>query len=128
LNEYQTIGLVRLASWAGAILLVSFFAIIVWRLFTGGISLNRLLYGDRRDSKEPSGYSEFFSPARTQMLIVTILTAGYYLLQVIHDPTTFPKIPVAWTVALGGSQAIYLGGKAQSMLLGIRDLIDRRTP
>jgi hypothetical protein len=128
LNEYHTIGLVRLASWAGAILLVSFFAIIVWRLFTGEISLNYLLYGSRRDRNEPSGYSGFFSPSRTQMLIVTIVTAGYYLVQVIHDPTTFPKIPVAWTVALGGSQAIYLGGKAQSMLLGIRDLIDRRKP
>ena len=60
--------------------------------------------------------------------MVTSLMAGYYLLQVIHDPTTFPKIPVSWIVALGGSHAIYLGGKAFSMLLGIRDLIERKTP
>jgi len=104
-----------------------FFGLILWRLFTGEISLDWLLYGDRRDRSKP-GYSAFFSPGRTQLLMVTILTAGYYLLQVIHDPTTFPKIPVAWMVALGSSHAIYLGGKAQSVLLGIRDLIDRRTP
>jgi hypothetical protein len=120
------IDVARLAYWEGVILLSGFFGLIAWRLFTGEISLNCLLYGDRRDWRKPSGYSAFFSPGRTQLLTVTILTAGYYLLQVIHDPTTFPKIPVAWVVALGGSQAIYLGGKAQSMLFGIRDLIDRR--
>jgi len=114
----------RLVSWEGMILLGGFFGVIGWRLFIGDISLDYLLYGDRRDR---SGYSAFFSPGRTQLLMVTILTAGYYLLQVIHDPTTFPKIPTSWVVALGGSHAIYLGGKAQSMLFGIRDLINRRT-
>jgi len=118
----------RLVSWEGMILLGGFSGVIVWRLLTREISLDCLLYGDRRDRREPSGYAAFFSPGRTQLLIVTILTASYYLLQVIHDPTTFPEIPVAWVVALGGSHAIYLGGKAQSMLLGIRDLIDRRKP
>ncbi len=122
------IGVARLVYWEGIILLSGFFGFIAWRLLTGEISLNCLLYGDRRDRRSPSGYSAFFSPGRTQLLIITILTAGYYLLQVIHDPTTFPKIPIAWVVALGGSHAIYLGGKAQSMLLGIRDLTDRRTP
>jgi hypothetical protein len=120
--------LARLAYWAGIILLSGFFGLIAWRLFTGEITLSCLLYGDRRDRGRASGYSAFFSPGRTQLLMVTMLTAGYYLFQLIHDPTTFPEIPVAWVVALGGSQAIYLGGKAQSMLLGIRDLIDRRTP
>jgi hypothetical protein len=116
------IDVARLVYWEGMILLGGFFGVIVWRLFTGEISLEGLLYGSRRDR------SAFFSPGRTQLLIVTTLTASYYLLQVIHDPTTFPEIPVAWVVALGGSHAIYLGGKAQSRLLGIRDLIERRKP
>jgi hypothetical protein len=120
------IGAARLFYWEGMIVLGGIFGIIVWRLFTGAISLDYLLYGDRRDRNEASGYFTFFSPGRTQLLVVTILTASYYLLQVIHDPTIFPKIPVAWVVALGGSHAIYLGGKAQSMLLGIRDLINRK--
>jgi hypothetical protein len=118
----------RLAYGEGIILLSGFFGLFAWRLFSGQISLNGLLCGVRRDRRNPSGYSAFFSPGRTQLLMVTMLTAGYYLLQVIHDPTTFPKIPVAWVVALGSSQALYLGGKARSMLLGIRDLIDRRSP
>jgi hypothetical protein len=118
----------RLIFWEGVIVLGGIFGLLAWKLFTGGISLECLLYGDRRDRSAPSGYSAFFSPARSQLLIVTIVIAGYYLAQVIHDPTTFPKIPVGWLVALGSSHAIYLGGKAQSMLLGIRDLIDRKTP
>jgi hypothetical protein len=119
-------GVARLVYWEGVILLGGFFGVLVWKLFTGEMSLDYLLYGDRRDRSKPSGYSAFFSPGRTQMLIVTILTASYYLLQVIHDPTKFPDVPAAWIAALGGSQAIYLGGKAQSMLFGIRDLMDRR--
>lgn len=118
----------QLIFWEGVIVLGGLFGVLSWKLITGGISLECLLHGDRRDRKAPSGYSAYFSPARSQLLFVTILIAGYYLAQVIHDPRTFPKIPVAWLVALGGSHAIYLGGKAQAMLLGIRDLIDRRTP
>jgi hypothetical protein len=117
----------RLFYWEGVIVIGGLFGVIAWRLLTGGITLDSLLCGDRRDRTTLSGYSTFFSPGRTQMLIVTSLTAIYYLLQVIHDPTAFPKIPAAWVVALGGSHSIYLGGKAQSMLFGIRDLIDRGT-
>jgi len=109
----------RLFYWEGIIVVGGFFAVIAWRLLTGQIRLDYLLCGDRRDK---GGDTTFFSPARTQLLIVTMITAGYYLLQVIHDPTTFPRIPVAWIVALGGSHAIYLGGKAQSMLWGNRKL------
>lgn len=96
---------------------------------TGGISLEFLLYGDHLDKSAPSGYSSSFSPGRGQLLMVTILTAAYYLLQVIHNPKAFPQIPVAWVAALGGSHAIYLSGKAKSMLLGsLQDLFNRRTP
>jgi hypothetical protein len=117
----------RLFYWEGVIVIGGLFGVIAWRLFTGGISLDSLFCGERRDRTTLSGYSTFFSPGRTQLLMVTLLTVGYYLLQVIHDPTAFPKIPAAWVVALGGSHAIYLGGKAVSMLFGIRDLVDRRT-
>jgi hypothetical protein len=114
-----------MASVLGMILLGGFFGVLAWKLLTGEIRLDYLLYGSRRDRTD-GGYTQFFSPGRVQLLIVTILTASYYLLQVIHDSTKFPEIPGAWVAALGGSQAIYLGGKAQSMLFGIRDLIDRR--
>jgi hypothetical protein len=117
----------RLFYWEGIIVVGGLFGVIAWRLFTGGITLRCLLRGDRIDRRSPTGYSSFFSPGRAQMLVVTVLLAGYYLIQVMHDPTTFPKMPTSWVVALGSSHAIYLGGKVQSMLLGVRDLmIDRR--
>ena len=102
----------RLASWEGFILLCGIFGIIFWRMFTGAISLKYLLYGDQADPRNPT----FISPARTQLLLFTIYVAGYYLLQVIHDPTALPQVPDALLVALAGSQAVYLGGKAQSLL------------
>lgn len=119
----------RLASWEGIVLLGGFFGLIIWRLFTGKLRLNHLLCGDRRNRGTRSGYSPFLSPGRIQLLLVTILTALYYLLQVLRDPKSFPQIPDAWLAALGGSQAVYLLGKAESMLWGVRDLIaGRNTP
>lgn len=103
---------VRLAYWEGIILLGGIFGIIFWKMFTGAISLKYLLYGDQTDPQQPI----YLSPARTQLLLFTIYVAGYYLLQVIHDPTSLPQVPDALLVALGGSQAVYLGGKAQSLL------------
>jgi hypothetical protein len=116
----------RLFYWEGIIVVGGLFGVIAWRLFTGTITLRCLLHGDRIDRSTSSGYSSFFSPGRVQLLVSTVVTAGYYLIQVVHDPTAFPKMPVSWVVALGGSHAIYLGGKVQSMLWGVRDAIDRR--
>ena|SRR5215471_577930 len=122
-----------LAYWGGLGLIVSLFALVFWRMLTGEINLDSLLDGDRLDPSDPSGYATSFSPGRGQLFMVTIFVAGYYLLQVIHDPKVFPQIPTTWLVALGGSQAMYLGGKAKSMLVGslqerLRDLFNRRTP
>ena len=102
----------RLAYWEGLVFLCGIFGMIFWKMFTGAISLQYLLYGDQADPKNPA----VVSPARTQLLLFTIYIAGYYLLQVIHDPTSFPQVPTALLVALGGSHAVYLGGKAQSLL------------
>ena len=44
-------------------------------------------------------------------------------MQVIHNPTKFPDVPNEMIGVLAGSHALYLGGKAQAMLLGrLRDL------
>jgi len=47
----------------------------------------------------------------------TMLAAMYYLLQVINKPTSasLPDVPAALVGILGGSHAIYLGGKVQSL-------------
>lgn len=107
----------RLAYWEGLTFLGGIFSIIFWKMFTGAISLNYLLCGDQVDLKT-GRFSTFVSPGRAQLLLFTIYVAGYFLIQVIHDPKQFPQIPTALLVGLGGSHAVYLGGKAQSMMLG----------
>ncbi len=112
---------------AGTVLFAGFFGSIAWKLCTGEIKLDLLLDGTQLDSAAASGYSEFFSPGRAQLLFVTLISAGYYLLQLIHDPTRFPEIPTPWIVGLAGSQTIYLGGKAYSLFSGVRNLTNRRS-
>jgi hypothetical protein len=101
----------KLIFWEMTVLLAGFFGIIFWKILTGGINLQSLLYGD-----DQQGTS--FSPGRAQMLMVTLIVAVQYLTQVISNPTKFPAIPDFWVVALGGSHAVYLGAKAYSMLTG----------
>jgi hypothetical protein len=118
----------QLLYWEGLILLGGFFGIVCWKLLTGAIDLHYLLYGDAR-AGDGSGSYTFFSPGRAQLLMLTVTASVYLLLQVIHDPSTFPKLPDALIAGLGGSQALYLGGKAQALLWGrARDLLNRRTP
>lgn len=118
-----------LAYWGGLALIGGLFGIIFWKLMKGDISMDGLLNGPVRDETSPSGFHTEFSPGRSQLLMFTIITAAYYLLQVIHNPRVFPQIPDSWIAAVGGSQALYLAGKAKSMLLGqFRDLINRRKP
>jgi len=121
----------ELAIWEGVILLFGFIGVVLWKLVTGDISLEYLLYGDAR-VRRGAPPSTFFSPGRAQMLMMTVIFAGYYLLQVIQDPTHFPDVPDGVLAVLAGSHAVYLGGKAQSLYLGrARDLIallNRRTP
>jgi hypothetical protein len=118
----------QLFYWEGLILLVGFFGIVCWKVLTGAIGLQYLLYGDARASDGLRSYT-FFSPGRTQLLMLTVTTSVYLLLHVIHDPATFPKVPDVLLAALGGSHAFYLGGKAQALLWGrARDFLNRRTP
>jgi hypothetical protein len=115
-------SLAELAAWEGIVLVSGFCGIALWKLFVGKITLDYLLYGDGR-GPGGIGYTTFFSPGRAQMLMFTVVSAAYLLLQVIQDPTSFPDVPNALVAALVGSHAIYLGGKAQALFLGrFRDL------
>jgi len=60
----------------------------------------------------------YFSPERVQLLLFTLGAASYYLTQVLNNPNpgTFPPLPDSWPAVVGGSNAIYLGGKAYSRL------------
>ena len=117
--------LARLSYWEGMILLGGLLALVLWRLVGGGISLRGLLDGDFWDG---SGYSTEFSPGRAQLLMFTILSALYYMLQVIHNPSALPRVPPALVAAQAGSQAAYLLGKAYSLLFKNSKSPERRTP
>jgi hypothetical protein len=116
------------AYWEGLILLSGFFGIVFWKLMTGEISLDGLLEGDVRDSNNASGYSTYASAGRAQSLTLTLFVALYYLVQVVHHPSEFPKLPGGLLGLLAGSQALYLGGKARALVRGsVRDFLNRRT-
>jgi len=118
-------SITELAAWEGIILLIGFCGVIFWKLATGDISLEYLLYGDAR-GLIGGGSRTFFSPGRAQMLMVTITAAIYYLLQVIQNPTKFPDVPNGLIAAVGGSHTVYLTGKLQSLYLGqFRDFVAR---
>lgn len=96
--------------YAGFALLFGFFGAILWKIASGKIPLDGLL-----DSKDGGG-NRSYSVERAQLLVFTLLVAGKYTLDVIQNPrrNSLPDLPVELVAVLGGSQAIYLGGKAWS--------------
>lgn len=110
---------VTLASWEGLILIGGLFAVVLWKMLSGEIPLDQLFEGDIRGSSTP-----YISSGRIQAFWITIYVAYYYLVQVVHDPTQFPTVPDNMVALLAGSHALYLGGKAQAMLLGpLKDIL-----
>jgi hypothetical protein len=93
-------------------------AIIFFRMLTGAINTRYLLFGSQRDG------TRYFSPERVQLLVFTLGTAMFYLMQVMDlmklakpgERPVLPDIPAKTLALLGGSHAIYLGGKAYNML------------
>jgi len=87
-------------------------AVVATGLLNGTVNTRYLLFGMRRDG------TRYFSPERVQLLIATIVVAAMYFADAVQGAATgqLPDIPAGWLAMLGGSQAIYLGGKAISML------------
>jgi len=116
-------SLMNLARWEAIVLFFGFIAVVLWKLMTGGISLSYLLDSDIPDADSPTAFSSDVSAGRTQLLVVTLAVAAYYLLQVIQNPREFPQVPTTMIAALGGSHALYLAGKARTLLAGrLKDL------
>ena len=105
-------GLVRAATYMALLFLAALAATIFTQLLNGGINTRYLLYGRKADG------SISFSPERVQLLLFTVWTALFYLLSVIKNrgDGKLPDIPATILALLGGSHAVYLGGKAYSML------------
>src|ERR1700687_2374444 len=104
-------GLATAVRWEMTILLGGLIVVVVSKLFTGGVTLSGLLMVKGGDDDGT------FTPARLHMLMSPTLAAMYYLLQVINNPTSnsLPDVPTPLVGILGGSHAIYLGGKVQSL-------------
>src|SRR5580692_3863410 len=96
------------------ILLSGLMIVVACKVIAGDINLSGLLTVSK-DPKQP-GAPSAFSPARAQMLMATLLGAMYYIIQVINNPSVnrLPDAPSTLVGIIGGSHAIYLGGKVQS--------------
>jgi hypothetical protein len=113
-----------LAYWEGVLLLGGIIGVVVWKLASGELPLDDLFEGSVREAD--GTYTVQASAGRMQTFWVTIIVAGSYLLRVINDPHQFPDVSDGMLGLLAGSHALYLGGKAQGMLLGrFRDILGR---
>lgn len=88
-------------------LLIGLMLIVIYQILTGKINTKRMLF-------EKNG-SCSYSPGRVQLLLLTLISVFYYILEVINNPTQFPKIPQELLLILGGSNIIYLVSKAYSL-------------
>lgn len=104
----QTLGIVL--RYELLILLLVLIAIIAYRLMVRQINTDGLLL-------DKTG-SQTVSPARVQMLVVTVMIAIYYMFLVMktEDTGRLPNLPNELMIALGGSHLIYLGGKLYDTL------------
>ncbi len=105
-------GLVTLIRWEVQIFLLALAGVIVVKLLNGEINTSGLFHG--RISGRDRNHDQYFSPERVQLMLVTLAAAFYYLNLVLNNPKpdSLPDIPQSWPTALGGSNAVYLGGKA----------------
>ena len=112
--------LAELIKWEIQIFILGLAGLIAVKLLIGEINTLGLLYG--RISRRKRGQDQYFSPERVQLLVFTIGAGFYYLTLVLNNPTpgTFPPIPDSWPAVMGGSNAIYLGGKAYARWIAQR--------
>ena len=92
-----------LIRWEMWFLLGSLALIIAGQILTGKINTRRMLF-------EKNG-GQNYSPLRVQLLLLTLMTAFYQIMEVLRDPTQFPSLPYEALLVLGGGNLAYLGGK-----------------
>jgi len=119
-----------IVAWEVKGFLFTLFAMVALKLLTGEINMGYLFYGRKNDTGQPIVGADgkmlgrkrqdtpYFSPERVQLLVFTLAAAFSYLTQVLNNahPGTLPPVPDSWLAVLGGSNLVYLGGKAYSRL------------
>jgi hypothetical protein len=115
--------LITIVSWIVGLLLGGLVVVILYGILTRQINTRNLLYGRMRDG------TAYLSPERVQLMIFTLWVGLIYLLDVFEtrflNPTpetahTLPDVNTQTLALLGGSQTVYLVGKALSMLVARR--------
>ena len=89
-------------------LLAGLALIVVYQILTGKINTDKMLF-----DKSPDGG---FSPGRVQLLVLTITSAFYYINQASLSPGRLPEVSQELLLIVGGSNVLYLGGKAAPIL------------
>jgi len=106
--------LVQLVRWEILVFLAGLAAIVVYKLLNRQINTQYLLYGRTAAAGKDKDGNLYFSPERVQLLVFTLGTAFFYVMQTTKTAKSgqLPDIPDSWPALMGGSNAIYLGGKA----------------
>ena len=84
--------------------------IVLMKLLSGRINVTGLLW-----QANPKTGQQEFSPARVQLLMATLISAGQYLLQVIAHPHALPDIPNQIILMQGASGGTYLLAKLRAV-------------
>jgi hypothetical protein len=98
-----------IARYEAIILVAAFASLIVFKFFTGGITMRNLL------CEKTSAGSSGVSAARVQLLLFTLAMAFYVLSRVV-ETSDFPVIETKYLLVLGGSHTVFLGAKGVSSL------------
>jgi hypothetical protein len=86
-------------------------------MLTGQIWLGGLLY-----ERDPAGRL-VYSPARLQLLVVTIAGAVQYLLEFIQKSDELPGLSNSMLEGLGGSQLFYLACKGWAAYQAVKNKV-----
>lgn len=116
-----------IVKWELGVFLLALAGIILVQLLTGSINTHNLLCGRIAGaSRKEDRY--YFSPERVQLLILTLAAALNYLDLVFTNsqPGKFPDVPQTWPAIVGGSNFIYLSGKAYARWLGRDASLDKK--
>jgi hypothetical protein len=104
--------------------LIALAGAIFAQILSGRVNTKFLLHGTKKDG------SRYFSPERVQLLLFTLWTAGSYFLSAAQKATSgmLPDVSQQTLMLLGGSHALYLGGKAYFLLLTKQRIEKKEVP
>lgn len=116
-------SLTTAVSWLVGLFLAGLATMILIRLLRRQINTRNLFYGRMSDG------TPYLSPERVQLMIFTVWIGLFYLLETFETRVvnvtketahTLPDVETQTLAMLGGSQTVYLLGKAIAMLIAKR--------